>query len=42
MESYRVFYKMKNDRFLWVTREELEDSVMLPAAFKKFTDASVF
>ena len=42
MESYRVFCKMKNDRFLWVTREALEDSVMLPAAFKKFTDASVF
>ena len=42
MESYRVFCKMKNDRFLWVTREALEDSVMLPAAFKKFTDAFVF
>ncbi|MFR1518473.1 MAG: A/G-specific adenine glycosylase [Clostridia bacterium] len=36
MESYLIFCKTKNTRFLWLTREELANSIALPTAFKKF------
>ena len=38
MESYLISCKMKSERFMWVTRKELESSVTLPVAFKKFID----
>lgn len=38
MDCYSIRCKTDNDAFLWVTREELENSIALPTAFKKFSN----
>lgn len=38
MASYLISCNTKNERFLWVTRQELQSSITLPTAFKKFME----
>ena len=35
MKAYHVTVKMRNERFIWVTADELKDSFPLPTAFQK-------
>ena len=35
MKAYRVTVATPNDRFLWVTEEELNTAYSLPTAFRK-------